>query len=37
VLRGTFDTVAGRLAAVRDRLAAADEALDAVAAERAGR
>ncbi|MET8351784.1 MULTISPECIES: lyase family protein [unclassified Micromonospora] len=30
-LRGAFDTVAGRLAAVRDRLAAADAALDEVA------
>ncbi|KXK62504.1 argininosuccinate lyase [Micromonospora rosaria] len=28
VLRGTFDTVTGRLAALRDRLAAADAALD---------
>ncbi|MFF4879267.1 argininosuccinate lyase [Micromonospora sp. NPDC000668] len=37
VVRGTFDTVAGRLSAVRDRLARADAALDAVAAEQAAR
>ena len=37
VLRGTFDTVAARLAGVRARLAAADEALDAVAARGAAR
>ncbi|MEU7960577.1 argininosuccinate lyase [Micromonospora humida] len=36
-LRGTFDGVADRLAATRDRLARADEALDTVAAEVAGR
>ncbi|MGC5659056.1 argininosuccinate lyase [Micromonospora sp. WMMD723] len=37
ILRGTFDGVADRLAATRDRLARADEALDTVAAEVAGR
>ncbi|WP_307803850.1 argininosuccinate lyase [Micromonospora echinofusca] len=36
-LRGTFDAVAERLAGVRRRLADADAALDAVAAQRAGR
>ncbi|WP_422755141.1 lyase family protein [Micromonospora sp. WMMD708] len=37
ILRGAFGGVADRLAATRDRLARADEALDTVAAEVAGR
>ncbi|SCL22736.1 hypothetical protein [Micromonospora inyonensis] len=36
-LRVAFDAVADRLGTVRDRLARADAALDAVAAERAAR
>lgn len=36
-LRAAFTGVADRLAVTRDRLARADEALDAVAAEVAGR